>query len=110
MARVALLRVRIAEEQNRVSGLQIPDPPIDVLEVEGVECGRRELLTNDEIQQQIVVLRRMHVDRDQNAPADGALLEDRSEVALNPDEHVEGLPGDAVRLGRVDEGDIPASR
>src|SRR4051794_13021188 len=48
----------------------------------------------------------MHIDGDEDTPLGRASLEDRSEVALNPDEHVEGTAGQAPGLRRVDEGDL----
>src|SRR3954454_17127170 len=108
VVRIAVEGAPVAKEQYRVGRVEVAAPLIDIVEVEGVQRRRRKLLPHDEVQEQLVVLRRMHIYGDEDAPLGRASLEDRSEVALNPDEHVEGTAGQAPGLRRVDEGDLSA--
>ena len=110
MSRIAVLRVEVAEEQDCVGGGEIASAFLDIEDVQGVKGRRRQLFADDEVKQQLVVLRGMHVDRNQDAAVDLAAFEKSAEVSCDADEEVEVLSCDLLGRRCVDIGDVPLAR
>src|SRR3954469_14547682 len=101
---VAVQGCDVAEAEDGVSGVDRTAEIVGVQKVVLMQRRRRKILAHHEVEEKAVVLRRVHVDRDQHAAPDLTGLEDPREVANDADEQIESLALDLFRRGGVEEG------